>query len=301
MSRGGIRARAGGVWAAARKRPTIFRLWLRNHLSRSSVLGSAGSVVSLTTYGPRLRTVYLAVESIADGHVKPQRLMLWLSPPESEMRLPASLTRLERRGLEILYSVDYRSYKKYFPYVLESDSRTALVTTDDDVLYPRSWLQGLERHSERYPSSVVCHRAHVLSTTPVHTGIAAYEGWRPCTSTLPSVLNVATGVSGILYPRSFQQVMRDAGDEFLKKAPQGDDIWLHFLAITHGFTIAQVADVSADFPTVPGSGVVSLVAENLDHGGNDVQIAATYTPEAIQILREAETTQTSISKPTHDG
>jgi hypothetical protein len=276
--------------SAARKRPRIFVLWLSNLLSGASVNQGAGSVVSLTTYGSRLSTVYLTIESIASGHVKPRRLILWLSAPESTSSLPGSLRRLERRGLEIRDCTDFRSHKKYFPYVNSEASEigSALVTADDDVLYPRTWLRELERHSEKHPGSVVAHRAHLLSTAPDGMRIQPYRDWRPCTSPEPSMLHLATGVSGILYPVAFQSVMRDAGDEFLAKAPRGDDLWLHFLAITHGFPIAQVSEVSADFATIPGTGATSLFAVNVAGGGNDTQIAATYTPAAIRVLRDAE-------------
>lgn len=49
----------------------------------------------------------------------------------------------------------------------------------------------------------------------------------------------------------------------------------------------QVAARSANFPLVPGSQRVRLSRVNLA-GGNDVQIAATYSAEDVSLLRAAE-------------
>ena len=66
-----------------RSRVDIFCLMLRNRLGRSPVAtGGPGVVVSMTTYGKRVRTVHLAIESIARGAVRPARLILWLDEPE---------------------------------------------------------------------------------------------------------------------------------------------------------------------------------------------------------------------------
>src|SRR4051794_26676324 len=87
------RAKRGSsyVWLAAMR--------VRNRVSRSSVLGSAEVIVSLTTYGTRLSTVAYAIESIAAGSVRPKRMVLWLDDPSGFEHRPVSLRRLERRGL----------------------------------------------------------------------------------------------------------------------------------------------------------------------------------------------------------
>jgi hypothetical protein len=48
----------------------------RNELSKQSVIAPGGPVVSVTTYGERLSTVHLVLESIAAGSVLPSRLIL---------------------------------------------------------------------------------------------------------------------------------------------------------------------------------------------------------------------------------
>ena len=69
--------------------------------------------VSLTTFGKRIDDVYLAIESIAKQTLKPNRVILWLSKDEFfNKKLPITLTNLQKRGLEIKYCKDLKSYNK---------------------------------------------------------------------------------------------------------------------------------------------------------------------------------------------
>lgn len=69
-------------------------------------------VVSLTSYGERIRYAYLAIESIMQGALKPNRIVLWLSDDEKDKILPATLQLQIKRGLEVRYCPDIRSYTK---------------------------------------------------------------------------------------------------------------------------------------------------------------------------------------------
>lgn len=242
--------------------------------------------MSLTTYGARVKTVHLALESISRGLVRPSRLILWLSPPESGVELIAPLRRLQRRGLEVRFTSDIGPHKKYYPYVCGVDDFFApLVTADDDMLYPAAWLSDLTRSYEAFPDVISAHRAHVVSVGV--TGILPYSSWASCESAVPSLLNFATGASGILYPPSFLSFIRDAGDEFMERAPRGDDIWLHHLAVRSRTAIRQVSASSADYASVPGTVASGLFSENVGGGQNDVQIAKTYGADEVVALQRA--------------
>ena len=52
--------------------------FLLNRLTGKPVTEPGGPVVSLTTYGTRSRKAYLAIESIAQGRLRPSRLILWI-------------------------------------------------------------------------------------------------------------------------------------------------------------------------------------------------------------------------------
>lgn len=261
----------------------VVPLWWRNRRSMSPVAGGHGPDVSLTTYGRRAPTVYLTIESIARGMVRPRRLILWLDEEALFEHLPAPLERLKKRGLEVRLTSNLGPHKKYYPY-LESTVGfdLPLVTADDDILYPRRWLFDMMIAAQRAPGSVVCYRAHVMDMR--EGKIAPYAAWQPCRSTVPSARNFATGVSGVYYPPAFLTALKRAGMGFSECCPMADDVWLHAQALRHGFAVAQVAVKPQHFLTTPGTQTTALMSANWNGGGNDRQIAATYTAEDIKAL-----------------
>ena len=62
-------------------------------------VGSNGVVVSLTTFGKRLDTVYLAVLSMMHQTAKPDLIVLWLDRGMTLSDIPSSLHRLVPYGL----------------------------------------------------------------------------------------------------------------------------------------------------------------------------------------------------------
>jgi hypothetical protein len=257
---------------------------LVNLFGSARITRPGGPVVSLTTYGKRVNTVYLAIESIAGGSVLPSRLILWLDDEASFRNLPSPLRRLRKRGLEVFLSPNHGPHTKYYPYVESHASfDTPLVTADDDILYPQSWLEGLLEAFREYPDAVNCYRARVITLND--HGMADYAQWELCGSTEPSVCHFATGVSGVVYPPQFLPVLKRAGTAFQGCCPIADDIWLHVHAIRAGYRIRQIRPESLHFPTIPGTQDVSLFDDNVQHGENDMQAKATYRQDDIQILR----------------
>lgn len=262
------------------------QLVLRNRYSRRSALGDEDVVVSLTTYGPRLATVGTTIESIAAGRARPRHLVLWLDDPESFDRRPASVRRLERRGLTVALSPNYGPHKKYYPALgLALDEGLPLVTADDDILYPRSWLERLMVAHRAHADVVSCYRANVV--TLAEGRVAPYDSWPRCHSTQPSVVHFATGVAGVLYPTAMLEHLRLHGTAFVERCPRADDIWLHWVALQHGIEVRQVSPTPRHFPLLPGSQVASLAQENVVDGGNDVRIAELYDAEAVEALARA--------------
>ncbi|WP_204354848.1 hypothetical protein [Mycolicibacterium llatzerense] len=217
------------------------RLWLRNRTSTEPVIGTGAANVSLTSYGKRISTVWQTIETIGAGTVKPRRLILWLDDRDTYHDPPATLKRLQTRGLEIRHCRDYGPHKKYFPYVKEilaDEPDRTLVTADDDVYYPPNWLA--ELLAAHRPGEVTGFRARMRNDEP-------YSSWPMCTTTEASETVFATGVSGVAYPPELLRTLRDRGDAFAKVCPRADDYWLHYAAVSTGIPIRQVRDVAAYF------------------------------------------------------
>jgi hypothetical protein len=264
-----------------------WRVWQLNNINRHSaarVVSRGGPVVSLTSYGKRIDTAYLAIESIAGGSLLPSQLILWLDDETRYKSLPITLERLKRRGLTVRLCKNYGPHKKYYPYVDSQEQFLApLVTADDDVLYPKHWLGVLARSFERDSSVVNGYRARVISLQGDR--IAPYEQWRLCDSTRPSWRHLLNGVSGVIYPPRLLAALKCAGLEFEQCCPKADDVWLHATALRAGFRVQQIERRAIHFPMIPGSQESALHFDNAS-GGNDIQIARTYTQKDVQRIAE---------------
>ena len=74
-------------------------------------------VVSLTTYPPRIKIVWLTIDSLIRQTILPKELVMHLSLkdfPEAEKDLPRSLLRYKRNGLKICWHEEnLKPHKKY--------------------------------------------------------------------------------------------------------------------------------------------------------------------------------------------
>ena len=267
----------------------LARLWvvwlsLINRYARAPVCGPDGPVVSMTTHGDRVLTVHLTVESIGRGELRPSRLILWLDDAVRFKSLPLALRRLQKRGLEVKLSKNYGPHTKYYPYIECEESITQpLVTADDDILYPRLWLSKLADANRRFPDSINCYRARVVT---VREGeVVPYGEWEMCTCTEASFRYLATGVSGVIYSPEFLKDIKASGDVFKDCCPKADDLWLHVQALRSGRKIKQIGKRAIHFPRIPGTQKACLFGGNVvSHDGNDRQLKSTYTQEDFAVL-----------------
>ncbi|WP_353071462.1 hypothetical protein [Tunturiibacter gelidiferens] len=263
------------------------RLTSRNEHSKERVVAAGGPVVSVTTYGERLSTVHLALESIAAGSVLPSRLILWVDSAEGFANRSAGLKRLVERGLEIYLTENFGPHTKYYPYLLSTDTfDVPLVTADDDLLYSRWWLEGLVRAHRENPEGVNCYRAHRIGLG--NGAITPYQTWESCRSSEAGFLHFGTGVSGCIYPMSLLKRLKLAGAEFMQLCPKADDVWLHVNALRAGMKTRQIWNRPLRFPFVPGTQGSGLYHSNVLLARNDEQIRSTYTAEDIAVLEAEE-------------
>jgi len=264
--------------------PPIVLLSLLNRFKRTPMIRPGGPVLSLTTHSRRIRTAHITLETIARGRVLPSRIILWLDDKELFHNLPATIRRLQERGLEVKLCNNYGPHTKYYPYVeTEETFQTPLVICDDDQLYPRHWLERLEKGYSLHPDSVNCHWGRVISLET--DGVAQYESWRQLASTKPSFLYFALAVSGVIYPPRLLEALKRAGSGFEGCCPFADDVWLHVQALRSGFRVRQLRANRRENWDIPGTQTVGLWTHNIRDGNNDRQIQATYTDADIERLR----------------
>ena len=115
--------------------------------------GESEIIVSLTTHGKRIYDVHAAIESIMRGSVKPNRIVLWISEEYKNTILPLTLQNQMKRGLDIRYCRDVRSYTKLLP-ALREFSEASIITIDDDIIYPYDLLECLINAHIKYPECI---------------------------------------------------------------------------------------------------------------------------------------------------
>jgi hypothetical protein len=269
-----------------RMRMTLAHLDWRNRWSQQSVIQPLGPVLSMTSHADRLELVYYALESIARGVRKPARMLLWLTDPESCNHPPATLQRLRSRGLEIRHAEDLGPHTKYYPYIeREPELTVPLVTADDDMLYPRDWLELLVTAHASNTLAVHCFRAHRIGFRDGR--LAPYNDWAPCEDRQPSHFNFITGVSGVIYPPAYLDYLKAQGQAFRQVCPYGDDIWLSVNALRGGFKVAQVGHKQRMFTKIPGSQRRCLFDINVLSGLNQVQLRKTYSEADLAALLDS--------------
>ena len=289
----------GRLWLLIQRKETRhLRLYLnflrsQNRLSNRPVISPGGPVLSLTSYGRRIQSVYLAIESIAAASYLPSRLILWLDDSKTFYNLPETIKRLQARGLEVKLTENLGPHTKYYPTLgIMGDLDEPLVICDDDQLYTRKWLEKLMKAFRENPEIVSCYRAHVVRL--LEDRIAPYTKWRSCASDKPSMLHFATGVSGIVLPPRLLRALRERGTEFKALCPAADDIWLHVNAIRAGMRTRQIGSWQRNFPIIPGTQTQRLMDANVSGSQNDVQIARTYNAQDIALLQREATWSAAV-------
>lgn len=269
-----------------KKSSKMAQLDVQNRFTKKSVTGESNVAVSLTSYGPRLKDVWYTIESIAQGEVKPKRLILWVDDSEFSIESYPQLKRLMKRGLEIKTTINYGPHKKYYPYVQETRGKDLpLVTADDDIIYPRQWLKNLYIVHQQNPNLFLGYRAHRFTLTTDGKSLIPYSEWYPATENDPESFSVfLTGVAGILYPLSLQQNLVDTEKFFMDLCPKADDIWINTQAFRSGIKAKMISASEMSFMSIPGSQKYALHASNVSENQNDVQLKKVIKDSDIKLL-----------------
>ena len=187
-------------------------------------------IVSLTTHRNRIYESFLAIESIMQGSVKPNRIILWLSKDIQNESLPQVLLNQVGRGLEVKYTEDIGPYTKFIP-ALKENPDSIIITIDDDILYPYDTLELLLTAHKQYPQCICANR--IMDITLDNRGKpTSLPSWKELDDKERiSKLNFFEGVGGVLYPpHCFTSDVLDQ-QVFVDICPTADDVWLNCMAL----------------------------------------------------------------------
>lgn len=233
-------------------------------------------IVSLTTFGKRLSEVYLPIESIMQGTLKPNRIILWISEENQNRPLPILLQNQINRGLEIKFCKDIRSYTKLIP-TLKMYPESVIVTIDDDLIYNPNMLENLVMAYLDNPQFIHANRVHKIKLDKNNKPLPYLEWIWESKECGPSFLNFLTGVGGVLYPPHSLDPEVFNQDVFLDICKYADDVWFYAMAIKNGTKINKVLtrnSNSEEYIENPNVQDIGLIHQNLNNTkiNNDLQI-----------------------------
>lgn len=227
----------------------------------------AGFIVSLTSFPPRIKHLWIVIDTLMRQSCRPAAINLVLCSKEFPgKKIPARLERYLPLGLRIIWvEENLKPHKKYY-YSFQEEiggKKRCVITVDDDVFYPSDTLERLLRMHAASPEAVCANYVMKNSDgrcsdwTHVYQPVRAGFGYTPI------------GFGGILYPYSYysRDFILDK-ESFMKICPGTDDLWMRYCEEKSGTPIST-GDFFAHPPSIPSSGRRSLARDNVRRGNND--------------------------------
>ena len=230
-------------------------------------------IVSLTSFPAALPFATQAIQSILDGSVQPNKIVLYLTAQQfPNSKIPSELQEL--LTLNSIFEIRFydkliRSYTKLVPAIQDFPNEI-IVTIDDDVRYHKNMLKYLLRRHKKYPNAIIGHRIRRIRYN------ARYKSWKLYKrisvlkfSFKPSFRNLQTGVGGVLYPPHSLSKKMLRPEVFMQLAPTVDDIWFWAAAVANGTKIAPIPFGFWRQPDLKKPAAVTLSSTNV-YSDNDV-------------------------------
>ena len=246
-------------------------------------------VVSLTTYGVRIHDVYLAIESIMQGTIKPNRIVLWLSEDEFKgNNLPISLQKQMKRGLEVEYCSDIRSYKKLIPS-LKKFPNSCIITIDDDLMYDFDLVEKLVHTHDKHPNCICANRLHRMKLDEYKMPLSYMEWDWGVANIDNSRLSFFTTGGGTLFPPHVFSAEVFNESVFMSDCPFADDVWFNAMRLLSNIHVIKSQTRSLDgddFINISNVQYMGLYIENTNSMccRNDIQISTIWKRYEINKL-----------------
>ena len=241
-------------------------------------------IVSLTTHGNRLYETCLTIESVMQGTVKPDSIVLWWDEKDNR-ELPITLQKQVKRGLQVLRTRDIGSYEKLLP-ALKMFPNANIVTVDDDIFYPHDFLECLLASHSKSPHSIVANTIMKMSynNEGIPAGIREWPYLNEAPADTPTDL-FFEGFGGVFYPAGClpEEVFNEK--VFSNLCPTADDIWFNAMARLAHTPIQICSRSTYDFIAAVNSSCqtnsLSYINNGIDHL-NDRQLHAVWRHYHLQ-------------------
>lgn len=244
----------------------------------SEKYGESEVIVSLTTHGKRVYDVHAAIESIMQGCVKPNRILLWISEDYRNTILPLTLQKQKARGLEIKYCKDIRSYKKLIPALKEFPD-ASIITIDDDIIYPHDLLECLINAHKEYPKCICANWIREFPRNLDKKYITLLKWPQLFDTDEVSERFFFEGFGGVLYPPHSLDSEVFNESVFMDICKTADDVWFNAMALKAGTKVKYAWRHYSVASFIENTDAQCVALHNVNNKGellNDVQIKAVY-------------------------
>ena len=165
-------------------------------------------IVSLTSYKDRLQTIDKVINSILEGTLTPDKIILTLYYKDFYLISKEIKNYFIKKNIElIIVNIDIRPHKKYF-YSMQKYPYDIIINIDDDIIYEKSTVESLYYNYLKFPFSISARRVNLIKYNKTTKKALTYKNWIKDYTLLklPSFDLLATGVGGILYPPNILKI-----------------------------------------------------------------------------------------------
>lgn len=232
-----------------------------------------GLIVSITSFPKRFRLLHINLSSILNQTVRAEKVILWLDKGEEKL-LPKATLQLKELGLEIRTSPfdNLRSYKKLLPTLKELPEYN-VITADDDIIYPRNWIEGLLAERKAHPKAIAAYVCRNIQFDD-DRNLLSYNKWDrvPDQTNPPSNSLMGIGFAGIYYPKN-SLPPEVFNIQLLKElCATGDDLWFKVMSILGDVPYIKTSSPFGKEIYIPGSQGVSLKKTNVRQDQNRINM-----------------------------
>lgn len=196
-------------------------------------------IISLTSYGLRLKYVARTIFSILKGTFKDIHIVLTIAKKDKQYISPELQLLVDTNTIELLeVDKDIGPHTKYF-YTMKKYKDVPIITIDDDGIYDPKLVESLYKKYLENKKYICARRVHKILFN--NNEILNYRKWvfDYNKEKKPSMQLLATGVGGVLYPPDILEI----SDKNLKEINEcfyADDIYLKVLEIRKNIPVIWV-------------------------------------------------------------
>lgn len=195
---------------------------------------NAQFIVSIASYPKRDPLLPAVFQALSRQTVVPRKWILVLSVEDYPNGLPRHLSKLEKRGVEILWVEDNPyAVKKLVPTQQKYPSMD-VITFDDELIYGKSVIERLVNAQSKYPMSIIGHVGKELRKC---NGELKMFCRRTSNADIQTNSNQVyfLGGSGTYYPAySLDDKVKDMNAIHKIVPGRGSDIWFWAAAVAKG-------------------------------------------------------------------